>query len=51
VVWDKAEIHDDLSLLSYDARQKKIVWRQFHGEGFEYTLDSVSADGKSLEFF
>ncbi len=53
VVWDKAEIHDDLSLLSYDARQKKIVWRQFHSEGFvhEYTLDSVSADGKSLEFF
>jgi hypothetical protein len=31
---------------------KKIVWRQFHIEGFvnEYTLDSVSADGKSLEF-
>jgi hypothetical protein len=28
------------------------VWRQFHSEGLvsEYTLESVSADGKSLEF-
>ena len=52
VVWEKAEIHEDFSYLSYDTRQKKIVWRQFHSEGFvhEYTLDSVSADGKSLEF-
>jgi hypothetical protein len=52
VVWEKAEIHEDFSYLSYDTRQKKIVWRQFHSEGFvhEYTLDSISADGKSLEF-
>jgi hypothetical protein len=52
VVWEKAEIHEDFSYLSYDTRQKKIVWRQFHSEGFvhEYTLDSVSADGKLLEF-
>jgi hypothetical protein len=52
VVWGKAEIHEDFSYLSYDTRQKKIVWRQFHSEGFvhEYTLDSVSADGRSLEF-
>jgi len=49
----KPEVHEDFSLLSYDARLKKIVWRQFHSEGFvhEYTLDSVSADGKSLDFF
>ena len=52
VAWEKAEIHEDFSYLSYDTRQKKIVWRQFHSEGFvhEYTLDSISADGKSLEF-
>ena len=52
VVWEKAALHEDFSYLSYDTRLKKIVWRQFHSEGFvhEYTLDSVSADGKSLEF-
>jgi len=31
---------------------RKIVWRQFHSEGMvnEYVLESVSADGKSMEF-
>jgi hypothetical protein len=53
VVWEKAAIHEDFSMLDYDTALKKIVWRQFHSEGFihEYTLASVSADGKSLEFF
>jgi hypothetical protein len=39
-------------MYSYDRVLKKIVLRQFHGEGFvnEYTLDSASPDGKSLEF-
>ena len=39
-------------MYSYDRALKKVVLRQFHGEGFvnERTLDSVSADGKSLEF-
>lgn len=49
---DKPEVHEDRSMYSYDRAQKKIVLRQFHIEGFvnEYTLDSVSLDGKSLEF-
>ncbi len=48
----KPQIHEDLGFLSYDTNLKKFVWRQFHNEGFvnEYTLDSVSADGKSMEF-
>ena len=45
-------MHEDFGIYSYDRALKKVVLRQFHGEGFvnEYTLDSISADGKSLEF-
>lgn len=48
----KPQIHEDLGFISYDTNLKKFLWRQFHNEGFvnEYTLDSVSADGKSMEF-
>lgn len=48
----KPLVHEDFGVLSYDTSLKKVVWRQFHSEGFvhEYTLDSVSADGKSLDF-
>ena len=48
----KPEVHEDFGMYSYDRALKKIVLRQFHGEGFvnEYTLDSVSPDGKSMEF-
>ena len=48
----KPVVHEDLGVFSYDTNQKKIVWRQFHSEGFvnEYTLESVSADGKAIEF-
>lgn len=48
----KPETREDFGFFSYDTNLKKIVWRQFHSEGFvnEYTLDSVSADGKSFEF-
>ena len=48
----KPEVHEDFSMFSYDRSLKKIVLRQFHVEGFvnEYTLDSIGADGKSLEF-
>jgi len=44
--------HEDFGIFSYDSDLKKIVWRQFHSEGMvnEYALDSVSRDGKSLEF-
>ena len=49
---DKWTTRGDFGFFSYDASQKKILWRQFHSEGFvnEYTLDSISADGKSFEF-
>ncbi len=48
----KSEIHEDFGMFSYDRALKKIILRQFHIEGFvnEYTLDSISEDGKSLEF-
>jgi len=48
----KPVLHEDFGVFSYDTNSKKIVWRQFHSEGFvnEYVLDSVSADGKALEF-
>lgn len=48
----KPETREDFGFFSYDTNLKKIVWRQFHSEGFvnEYTLDSVSADGNSFEF-
>jgi len=48
----KPAVHEDFSILSYDANQKKIVWIQFHSEGFvnEYRLESASPDGKTFEF-
>ena len=46
------KVRDDFGYFSYDTFLQKIVWRQFHSEGFvnEYQLDSVSADGKSFDF-
>lgn len=46
----KPEAHEDFGIFSYDRAAKKIVLRQFHGEGFvnEYTLES--SDPKLLEF-
>jgi hypothetical protein len=48
----KPLVHEDFGISSYDSNLKKIVWRQFHSEGLvnEYTLESVSGDGKSIEF-
>lgn len=48
----RRETRDDFGFFSYDMNQEKIVWRQFHSEGFvnEYVLDSVSKDGKSFAF-
>jgi hypothetical protein len=45
----KPEVHEDLGLFSYDRAAKKLVLRQFHGEGFvnEYMQEG---DAKSLEF-
>ncbi len=49
---DRSGYRGDFGVFSYDTIQKKIVWRQFHSEGFvnEYVLDSVSADGKAFNF-
>jgi hypothetical protein len=46
------KVREDFGYFSYDTFLKKIVWRQFHGEGFvnEYRLESLSADCKFLEF-
>ena len=48
----KGEVHEDWGLFSYDQGRKKIVFRQFHAEGFvnQYVLDSLSADCKTLVF-
>jgi hypothetical protein len=48
----KPVVHEDFGVFSYDTTRKKVVWRQYHSEGFinEYTLESVGTDGKSLEF-
>lgn len=45
-------VHEDFGVFSYDTNLKKVVWRQFHSEGLvnEYTLETIGADGKSLEF-
>jgi len=46
------KVREDFGHFSYDKFLQKIIWRQFHSEGFvnEYRLDSVSPDGKSFEF-
>jgi hypothetical protein len=48
----KPLVHEDFGVFSYDTNLKKLVWRQFHSEGLvnEYTMEPVSADGKSLQF-
>jgi hypothetical protein len=48
----KPKTRVDFGYFSYDKFLNKIVWRQFHSEGFvnEYRLETVSADNKSLEF-
>lgn len=48
----KGEIHHHMSIFSYDRQRKKIVFRQFHQEGFvnQYLLESAAPDGKRLVF-
>jgi hypothetical protein len=43
----KGETHEDIGLFSYDSARKRIVFRQFHVEGFvnQYVMDpDVKAD-------
>lgn len=38
----KGEVHDDLGVFSFDNSRKRVVFRQFHTEGFvnQYILDA-----------
>ena len=42
----KGEQHEDIGLVSYDKARKKLVFRQFHVEGFvnHYVLDSTTPE-------
>lgn len=46
------EVHEDVGFLSYDKAARKLVFRQFHVEGFvnHYVLESSSEDGRTLVF-
>ena len=48
----KGETHEDLGFLGYDRALKKLVFRQFHVEGFvvQYSLESISEDGRNFVF-
>jgi len=48
----KGEKHEDLGMYSYDRGRQKIVFRQFHIEGFvnTYVRESTSTDGSELVF-
>ena len=48
----QGEVHEDFGLYSYDKKQKKFVFRQFHVEGFvnEFLEQDISPDGKTLVF-
>jgi hypothetical protein len=48
----KEKVHEDWGLFSHDKERGKIMFRQFHTEGFVnlYVQDSLSADSKTLVF-
>lgn len=48
----KGETHEDLGFIGYDRALKKLIFRQFHIEGFviQYSLESISEDGRSFIF-
>ena len=48
----KGETHEDLGFMGYDRGLKKLIFRQFHIEGFvvQYSLESISEDGRSFVF-
>jgi hypothetical protein len=48
----EGEIHEDWGILSFDNARKKVVFRQFHIEGFynEYLLSDSLSDDKTLIF-
>lgn len=47
----KGEIHEDEGLFSFDRARKRIVFRQFHGEGFVNTyVQDVEANPGTVSF-
>jgi hypothetical protein len=48
----KGEIHEDVGFISYDARVKKFILRQFHVEGFvnQFALESLDEQQRILVF-
>jgi hypothetical protein len=48
----EGEVHEDRGFISYDSGRGRLVFRQFHVEGFvnQYVLDSLSADGSTMYF-
>ena len=48
----KGETHEDLGFIGYDRALKKLIFRQFHIEGFvvQHSLESISEDGRSFVF-
>jgi len=46
------ETHEDWAIFSYDGFKKKVMMRQFAGEGFinRFALDEISPDGNTLTF-
>jgi hypothetical protein len=48
----KGEIHEDVGFISYDARAKKFILRQFHVEGFvnQFALETLDEQQRTLVF-
>jgi hypothetical protein len=48
----KGEIHEDIGFISYDAKAKKFMLRQFHVEGFvnQFALESLDEQQRTLVF-
>src|SRR5215468_6171300 len=46
----KGEVHEDLGMFSYDTARRKLVFRQFHGEGFVNQYIAQSQDGREIIF-
>ena len=48
----KGEIHDDWGIISFDSARKKIIFRQFHSEGFvnQYILNDSLSNEKTFVF-
>jgi hypothetical protein len=46
----KGETHEDIGFLSFDSSRKRIVFRQFHSEGFvnQYVLESNSTPDRLI---